>query len=180
MESATHKRLKLVACAFLKKCCVDVVSTETRFRNLRSIADACGINLKRKEVRVVEAKATWEDYRRDRKLFNVDKSYYPHCNYFYIICPTGVIPKDKVCKEYGLLYVDEENNIEVIQKPIKNRKLKTRFETTLKNSCRSITNDLMFKFMKIAKHVKGFKYYNDYEEYDDWLDEQSETEEDSE
>jgi hypothetical protein len=148
-ESETHKRLKLVACAFLKKFCVDAVSTETKFKNIRSIADACGINLKRKEVRVIEVKATWADYKRDSKLFKLEKSYYPHCNYFYIMCPTDVIPKDKVLKEIGLIYVDEYGNIDVVQKPQKNKKLKTKFETTLKNTCRSITNDLIFKFLRV-------------------------------
>jgi hypothetical protein len=157
-ESDVHKRLKIVACAFLKKSCVDIVSTETKFRNIRSIADACGINLKRKEIRVVEVKASLKDYKRDSKLFKLEKSYYPHCNYFYIMCPTDVIPKDQVLKEFGLLYVDEDNTITVVQKPTKNKKLKTRFETTLKNSCRSITNDLVFKFMRVADYVKGFRF----------------------
>ena len=70
-ESDVHKRLKVVACAFLKKSCVDIVSTETKFRNIKSIADACGINLKRKEVRVVEVKASLKDYKRDSKLFKL-------------------------------------------------------------------------------------------------------------
>ena len=160
-EGDVHKRLKIVASAFLKKNCVDVVSTECKFRNLRSIADACGINLKRKEVRIIEVKASWKDYIRDTKLFKLQKSYFPHCNYFYIMCPTDVIPKDKVLKEFGLLYVDENNIISVIQRPTKNKKLKTRFETTLRNACRSITNDLVFKFMRCADFVAGFKYYDD-------------------
>lgn len=163
-ESDTHKRLKIVASAFLKKNCVDIVSTETKFRNIRSIADACGINLKRKEVRVVEVKASLKDYKRDSKLFKLEKSYFPHCNYFYIMCPTGVIPREEVLKEFGLLYVDENNIITVVQKPTKNKKLKTRFETTLKNSCRSITNDLVFKFMRVADYVKGFRFNDDEEE----------------
>lgn len=162
-EGSVHKRLKIVAAAFLKKNCTDLVSTETKFRNLRSIADACGINLKRKEIRVVEVKATYKDYIRDSKLFKLDKSYFPHCNYFYIMCPTDIIPKDKVLKEFGLLYVDENNIITVIQRPTKNKKLKTRFETTLRNTCRSITNDLVFKFMHCAELVPGFKYYEEKE-----------------
>ena len=45
-ESDTHKRLKIVACAFLKKICIDVVSVETKFNNIRSIADVCGLNFR--------------------------------------------------------------------------------------------------------------------------------------
>jgi hypothetical protein len=157
-EGIVHKRLKIVALAFLKRQCIDIVSTETKFRIMRSVSDACGINLKKKEVRVIEVKASLSDYRRDLKLFKLERSYYPHCNFFYIMCPTGVIKKEDVLKEFGLIYVDEDNNISVIQKPTKNKKLKTRFETTLKNSCRSITNDLVFKYHRITDYVKGFKY----------------------
>ena len=157
-ESETHKRLKIVACGFLKKCCTDIVSVETKFRNLRSVADVCGMNLKRKEVRIVEVKASLKDYKRDKKLFQLDKSYYPHCNYFYIMCPKDVIPKELVLKEIGLLYVDENNKIEIVQKPTRNTKLKTRFDTTLKNSCRSITNDLIYKYLKINDFVDFLKW----------------------
>ena len=163
-ESKMNKKLKIIASAFLKKHCIDIVSTETKFRNMHSVADACGINLKKKEIRVVEVKASLQDYKRDTKLFNLEKSYYPHCNYFYIMCPTDVIPKDLVLKEFGLLYVDENNIITVVQTPTKNKKLKTRFETTLKNSCRSMTNDLVFKLMRVADYVKGFKYSNKLDE----------------
>ena len=153
-EGAVHKKLKIIAMAYLKKHCIDIVSAETKFRNIRSISDACGVNLKRKEVRVIECKASLSDYLRDTKLFTLEKSYFPHCTYFYIMCPTGVIPKEKVLKGIGLLYVNEDNSIDVIQKPVKNKKLKTRFETTLKNACRSITNDLIFKFYRCQDYVK--------------------------
>jgi hypothetical protein len=74
------------------------------------------------------------------------------------MCPKDVIPKELVLKEFGLLYVDENNKIEIVQKPIRNAKLKTRFDTTLKNSCRSITNDLIYKFMKINNYVDFLKW----------------------
>ena len=79
-ESEVHKRLKIVACGFLKKYCTDIVSVETKFRNLRSVADACGMNLKRKEVRVVEVKAKLKNYKRDKKLYKKKKSYYGNKN----------------------------------------------------------------------------------------------------
>ena len=160
-EGNIHKHLKLAAIAFLKKHCVDIVSLETKFRNIRSISDACGINLKRKEVRIIEVKATREDYIRDKKLFQLETSYYPHCNYFYIMCPVGVIDKSEVLKEIGLIYVNDDDSLTIIQKPKKNSKLKTRFETTLKNSVRSITNDLVFKFYDINSRLQttGMKKY---------------------
>ena len=71
------------------------------------------------------------------------------------MCPTNVIKKEDVLKEIGLLYVDENDNVTVIQKPKKNTKLKTRFDTVLKNSIRSITNDLVFKFYDINSNLKN-------------------------
>jgi len=148
-ESETHKRLKKVACAFLKKTCVDVVALETKFRNIRSIADACGINLKKKEIRVIEVKATLQDYKRDKKLFNLTTSYYPHCHYFYIMCPTDVVKKDMVIDGIGLLHVDQCGIITIVKKPTKNTsRLKTMFDTTLKNAVRSITNSLVYKYLR--------------------------------
>lgn len=157
-EKEVHARLKLVGAAFLKQKCIDIVATEVRFRNIRSIADVCALNLKRKEVRIIEVKASKADYKRDKKLFDITKSYFLHCNYFYIMCPCGVILKDEVPKEYGLLYVDKNNNVEVIRNPKKNKTLKTRFDTALKNCVRSITNDLIFKFFRCQDLVSWFKY----------------------
>ena len=153
-EGNIHKHLKLVAMAFLKKHCTDIVSSETKFRNIRSIADACGLNLKRKEIRVIEVKASKNDYLRDVKLFNLETSYFPHSTYFYIMCPYGVIDKSEVLKELGLIYVDGNDKVYIIQKPTKNTRLKTRFETTLKNAVRSITNDLLFKFHDINTQLQ--------------------------
>jgi hypothetical protein len=157
-EGKVHKHLKLVAMAFLKKHCVDIVSLETKFRNLRSISDACGLNMKRKEVRVIEVKATREDYLRDKKLLKLETSYFPHCHYFYIMCPTNVIDKTEVVDGIGLIYVDENDKMTIVKKPKKNKTLKTRFETTLKNSVRSITNDLVFKYHEIQNNLKT-KYF---------------------
>ena len=152
-EGAVHKRLKIVALAFLKRHCVDLVANEAKFRNIRSRADACGVNLKRKEVRVVEVKATRADFLRDKKLFDVERSYWPHCTYFYLMCPPGVVAKADLPAEYGLLYVDDDNQLTVVRNPVRNARLRTRFETTLRNCCRAVSNDLLFNHHRIAVHA---------------------------
>ena len=161
-EGELHARLKVVAMAFLKRACVDLVSAEAKFRNMRSRSDVCAVNLKRKEVRVVEVKATRADYLRDKKLFKLETSYYPHCTYFYLMTPPGVVLPEEVPKEVGLLVVDEANGVTVARRPVKNGgKLKTRFETTLKNVCRALTNDYLFNYKRAAAVAPQFFKYPD-------------------
>lgn len=116
---------------------------------MRSIADVVGINIKRKEIRIIEAKATKADYVRDKKLLDLEYSYYKHCNYFYILCPENVIQLDEVPKEYGLLWANlETNEITVKRSPKKyTGRLKTMFNTSLKHCIKAITNDLLFHYI---------------------------------
>ena len=74
-EGVVHKRLKYLGLCFLKEKCTDIICIEAKYRNIRSIADVCGINLKRQEVRIIECKASKQDYVRDKKLMDLDKSY---------------------------------------------------------------------------------------------------------
>lgn len=149
MEGPIHKKLKAVGMKFVKEKCVDIAVREVKYKNMRSVADVVGINLKRKEVRILEAKATRADYIRDKKLMDLDKSYYKHCNYFYIICPKDVLQLDDVPKEYGLLWVDLDTlEIEIKRNPRKyTGRLKTLFNTSLKNCVKTITNDLLFHYV---------------------------------
>ena len=149
MEGPIHKKLKALGMKWLKEKCVDIATREVKYKNMRSVADVVGINLKRKEVRILEAKATRADYMRDKKLMDLDKSYYKHCNYFYIICPKDVLQLDDVPKEYGLLWVDLDTlEIEIKRNPRKyTGRLKTLFNTSLKNCVKTITNDLLFHYV---------------------------------
>ncbi|MFW6007904.1 MAG: MmcB family DNA repair protein [archaeon] len=161
-EGDIHKHLKEVALFYLKDKCVDLIANEVKFWNARSVADAVGINLKRKEIRVIEVKASYSDFKRDDKLFKEKSSYYNHAHYAYIMCPTDIIPKEEIPKGYGLLYVDEYDNIIVEKNPTKNKgRLKTRFNTTLKRTARSLTNTFLYheqnKFNKDQTYGK-FKY----------------------
>lgn len=147
MESETHKRLKNIGMHYLKTKVTDLVCTEVKYRNIRSIADVAGINLKREEIRIIECKASMEDFKRDKKLFDIDKSYYKHCHYFYIMCLENVIQISDIPKEYGLLWVNDKDEVIVKQKPIKYKgRLKTMYKTSLKNICRACTNTLLYYF----------------------------------
>lgn len=144
-EGIVHSHLKKLALYFLKEKCTDLVANEVDFFNAYSIADAVGLNLKRREVRVIEVKATRGDFLRDKKLFGDKTSYFYHAHYSYIMCPTNVIQADEIPHGYGLLWVDEYDTITIVKKPIKNTaRLKTLFDTTLKRTVRSLTNTFLF------------------------------------
>lgn len=145
-ESFMHKELKKYGMFYLKDKVIDIVAKEVKFRNIRCIADVVGVNLKRKEVRVIEVKVTREDYFRDTKLFDEKTSYFNHAHYSYLLTPKNLIQVNELPDGYGLLWLNENNEIEVVKKPIKNKeKLKTRFETTLKRSVRRLSNELLYQ-----------------------------------
>lgn len=144
-EGEVHKHLKEVAINWLKTKVTDLIATEVDFKNAYSIADAVGINLKRREVRVIECKATKGDFIRDTKLGGSKTSYCLHSHYAYIMCPVNVLGINEIPPGYGLLYVDEYDNVEMVKKPVKNTgRLKTMFDTTLRNTCRALTNTYLF------------------------------------
>lgn len=159
-EGDVHKHLKKLALYWLKSVVTDVVANEVDFKNAYSVADAVGCNLKRKEVRVIEVKATKGDFLRDKKLFGEKTSYFLHAHYSYIMCPTGIIQPDELPHGYGLIWVDEYDNLTVEKKPIKNTsRLKTLFDTTLKRTMRSLTNTFLFhEENKDHKDPTGGKY----------------------
>lgn len=144
-EGEIHKHLKYLALRFLKEKCTDLVCPEVDFVNAYSICDAVGLNFKRKEVRVVEVKATKADFIRDKKLFDPKTSYFYHAHYSYIMCPKDVIQPNEVPYGYGLIWVDEYDVIDVVKKPIKNTaRLKTLFDTTMKRAAKQLTNTYLY------------------------------------
>jgi ribosomal protein S27E len=146
-EGIVHKHLKQQGMKWIKTKVTDIVATEIKYRNMYSIADVGGINLKRKEVRIIECKASRQDFLRDKKLMDIDKSYYKHCHYFYILSPANIITVNDIPKEYGLLWLNNKDEIELIQKPVKyTGRLKTMFNTSLKNMVRAETNTLIYYF----------------------------------
>jgi len=146
-EGEIHHQLKILGMHWLKTKGQDAIGIEIKYRNMYSIADIASVNLKRKEVRIIECKASKQDFKRDKKLLSYNNSYYSHCHYFYIMCPENIILPSDIPSKYGLLWVDKYDNIIVKQKPIKNTsRLKTLFNTSLKNICRGETNTLLYYF----------------------------------
>ncbi|GAE24942.1 hypothetical protein JCM9140_908 [Halalkalibacter wakoensis JCM 9140] len=70
MESKAHKHLKTQALYWLKGKMTDLCANEVKLfvHRKRFKADAVGINLKRKEVRIIEVKVTRSDFLRDDVL----------------------------------------------------------------------------------------------------------------
>lgn len=160
-EGIVHKHLKNLALKFLKEKVTDLVVSEVPFDNAWSIADACGLNFKRKEVRVVEVKATKGDFLRDKKLFNEKTSYFYHAHYSYIMCPTDIIKPEEIPHGYGLLWVDEFDNITMMKKPIKNKaRLKTLFDTTMKRASKILTNQMLYKDINKEERDDTFGKYS--------------------
>lgn len=147
-EGEMHKKLKDIGMIWLRDKCIDLVSKEVKYKNIRSIADVVGINYKRKEVRIIECKASREDYFRDKKLMQLSESYYMHCQYFYILCPENILNVNDVPKEYGLLWLMPNNEIEVKRNPTKyTGKTKTQLQTSIKRCSRSLTNNMVYKYI---------------------------------
>lgn len=149
-ESEKHKVLKQLALYWLKEKCHDLIANEVDFYYKRKnlIADAVGIDLKKKEIRTIEVKVSKQDLKRDINLFN-DYSYTNFCHYSYILCPQNIIQKDEIPEKYGLLWIDEYNKIKVIKNPIKSEKLNIKYETTLRRTCKAISNSYLFKFLRL-------------------------------
>jgi DNA-directed RNA polymerase subunit RPC12/RpoP len=157
METETHKWLKKIALEFLREKVSDLIVNECSFKC--GISDAVGLNYKRKEVRVVECKAVKSDYLRDKKLFNLNKSYYAESHYFYIMCPENVIMPEDVIPGIGLIWVDEYGKYTLVKKPIKNtKKLRTLFDTTLKLAIKRLSNELYFAEEKQYKDLTNEQF----------------------
>lgn len=92
------------------------------------------------ETREFEIKISRSDYLIDAK-----KDKHSKCelgaNYFYYVCPEGMISKDEVDKRYGLIYVTEAHRIILAKKP---RKL----------------NNNVFKEWKMLANKMYWKWYS--------------------
>lgn len=67
------------------------------------------------ETREFEIKISRSDYFVDKKK---DKHRsLDGANYFYYVCPKGLIKKEEVDPKYGLIHVCEDGNVEIVKKP---------------------------------------------------------------
>jgi hypothetical protein len=147
MESLQHLHLKNLALYWLKQKTTDLVAAEVKLfvKRKKLIADAVGVNLKRKEVRFIEVKVSKQDLKRDVLLSDPSFGYHHLGTYAYIMSPLGVLEDADIPAGYGWLVVDENDVITVIKNPKKNTTPKLRFDTILKRTCRALTNCYLFK-----------------------------------
>lgn len=69
------------------------------------------------ETREFEIKISRSDFAADRKKEKHTDTT-KGANYFYYVCPAGLIAKEDVIQKYGLIYV-HSNKLEVIKRPTK-------------------------------------------------------------
>lgn len=157
METEKHKWLKKMALKFLKEKGMNVVCKEVPVGKLS--ADTLGLNMKRKEIRIIECKQDYNDYKKGKSKLNDNTGYSQYCHYLYIICPIGLIKKEEVDSTIGLIYVSDDDEITVIKKPVKNTKrLKSYFETVLKNTVHRLSNEIFYKDEKEFKDPLDNKF----------------------
>ena len=157
METERTKWLKKIALQFLKEKGMNAVVNEVPCGKL--IADALGLNFKRREIRIVEIKQTLADYKKGKSKISMKSGYYLYAHYFYVMCPRDIIPIDLVDPGIGLIYVNDDDTYEIVKKPFKNTKrLKALFDTTLKNAIHRLSNELYYKDEKEYKDPTEYKY----------------------
>jgi hypothetical protein len=153
MESTIHKHLKTQSLYWLKDKMTDLCANEVKLfiKRKRFKADALGINLKRKEARIIEVKATRADFLRDEVLHS-EYGYHTVADYAYLMTPVGLLSTEEIPKGYGLLEIDEFDTIEVRKKPVRNPKPLLSLDTLIKRTGRAATNAVLFQ--ELSKETK--------------------------
>lgn len=153
MESIVHQHLKTLSLYWLKEKMTDLCANEVKLyvRRKKLIADAVGINLKRKEARMIEVKASRADFLRD-KMIHSEFGYHSIVDYAYIMTPEGLLKNEEIPKGYGLLEVDPYDNITVRKNPVRNPKKALTIETLIKRTGRAATNTVLFQ--QLSKETK--------------------------
>ncbi|WP_227938237.1 hypothetical protein [Alkalihalobacillus deserti] len=153
MESYMHKHLKIQSLYWLKEKVTDLCANEVKlfYKRKRFKADALGINMKRKEARIIEVKATRADFLRDEVLHS-DYGYHHIAHYAYIMTPKGLLSTEEVPKGYGLLEMDDYDKIKVKKNPLRNPNPLLTLDTLIKRTSRAATNALLFQ--QLTKETK--------------------------
>ncbi|SDY95010.1 hypothetical protein SAMN05421736_104296 [Evansella caseinilytica] len=153
MESSLHEHLKRQALYWLKAKMTDLCANEVQLyiRRKKIIADALGINMTRKEARIIEVKVSRSDFLRDDVLA-APHGYHQLADYAYLMTPVGLISPEELPKGYGLLEIDEYDTIRVKRNPVRNRKPRLTLDTLIKRTGRAATNAVLFK--ELTKETK--------------------------
>ncbi|MCD8509597.1 MAG: MmcB family DNA repair protein [Bacillus sp. (in: Bacteria)] len=158
MESNLHEHFKKQALYWLKDKMVDLCANEVKLFPSRKklIADSMGINLKRKEARIIEVKVSKNDFKRD-KVLEAPYGYHAIADYAYIMTPVGLLSNDELPDGYGLLEIDDFDKITVKKNPVRNKKPILTLDSLVKRTARAATNAVLFKELskETKDHTKG-------------------------
>ncbi|MBM7096038.1 hypothetical protein JSY36_09750 [Bacillus sp. H-16] len=146
MESPLHEHLKKQALYWLKDKVVDLCASEVKLfvKRKKLKADALGINIRRQESRIIEVKVSRSDFLRDEVL-RMPYGYHEIADYAYIMTPAGLLVPDEVPPGYGLLEIDEFDNVAVRKNPVRNPNPVVDLEILTKRTARAATNAVLFK-----------------------------------
>lgn len=92
------------------------------------------------ETREFEIKISRSDYAVDRKKEKHSDTT-KGANYFYYVCPTGIIAKEDVQQKYGLIYV-RDGRLEIIKKPM-------RLHSNIFEDWKMLANKMYWKWYSI-------------------------------
>jgi hypothetical protein len=107
------------------------------------------------ETREFEIKISRSDYLIDAK-----KDKHKECNganYFYYVCPAGLIKPEEVDKRYGLVYISESGTAEIVKKP---RRLNNNIFENWKMLCNKMHGRwwMLWKAKYIDKEITRSEY----------------------
>lgn len=147
MEQSLHKQLKRLSLFWLKEKSIDLVANEVKFyvKRKKLIADAVGINFKKKEIRIIEVKTSKKDFERDILLQHDTFGYHNLAHYAYLLTPINLLDRKVIPSRYGLLECNQDGDVNVVKRPEKNAKPFIGFDTATKRTSRALTNAHLFK-----------------------------------
>ena len=108
------------------------------------------------ETREFEIKISRSDFLVDSKK----KKHSAHesgANYFYYVCPKGMINPSEIEKKYGLIYIWETGFVEVVKKP-------RRLNESIFENWKQIANKMYWKWENLWRE----KYYDKKISYDEY------------
>lgn len=106
-ESKLHKELKEKGCQYLLNQGFRLARMEKNC-DYHGIADVWGIDFQTHYTKIIEVKISRADFHSDKhKRYRT--ANFPPAEEVYYLCPKGLISKDEVPKEYGLLWYYENS-----------------------------------------------------------------------
>jgi len=121
----THDEIQHIVAKWLKNHkrnlvvynCPYVVENLVTLNGTGETPDVMGWNYSNSTM--IEVKRTRQDFMKDKKKHFRRNEKYAIGNYRLFCCPTDLIKADEIPSQWGLLYINESGEIQIIVKPIK-------------------------------------------------------------